>query len=115
MGGPGADIAASLGGFLDGEVQDLVRLSGGASRDTFAFSLTRANAAPEELILQRVRSGATGGFSMEDEGALLRAAGAAGVPVAPLVAASNDAAVVGAPFIVVRKLDGETIARRILR
>ena len=58
---------------------------------------------------------ATGGFSMEDEGALLRAAGAAGVPVAPLVAASNDAAVVGAPFIVVRKLEGETIARRILR
>jgi aminoglycoside phosphotransferase (APT) family kinase protein len=52
---------------------------------------------------------------MEDEGELLRAAAVAGVPVAKLVAASDDASVVGAPFIVVSKLEGETIARRILR
>ena len=116
MSPPVAELAEPLGLFLDGRVEDVVRLSGGASRETFAFSLSRADAVPEQLILQRVRAGtATGGFSMEDEGALLRAAGAAGVPVAPLVAASNDAAVVGAPFIVVRKVEGETIARRILR
>ncbi len=102
--------------FLGGRVEDVVRLSGGASRETFAFTLYRKSDPPQPLILQRVRVGpVAGAFSMEDEGALLRAAAAAGVPVAPLVAASDDGSVVGTPFIVVRRLDGETIARRILR
>ncbi len=35
--------------------------------------------------------------------------------MAPVVAASNDASVVGSPFLVMGWVDGETIARRILR
>ena len=42
------------------------------------------------------------------EAALLRAADAAGVPVPQVVAAADD-------MIVVRRLSGETLARRILR
>lgn len=113
----GAELGEPLGRLLGGEVRDVVRLSGGASRETFAFTVDDdGSSRPEELILQRVRSGAmAGGFSMEAEGALLRAAAAAGVPVPAVVVASDDVAVVGAPFIVVRRLAGETIARRILR
>jgi aminoglycoside phosphotransferase (APT) family kinase protein len=55
------------------------------------------------------------GFSMAGEASLLRAAAQAGVPVAPVVAASDDPSIAGSPFVVVERLAGETIARRILR
>jgi aminoglycoside phosphotransferase (APT) family kinase protein len=110
-------LAGPLGDFLGGAVVGLERLSGGASRETFSFELTEGtDGARKALILQRVRSGpVAGGFSMEAEAALLRAAGRAGVPVADVVAASDDASIVGSPFVVVERLAGETIARRILR
>ena len=41
--------------------------------------------------------------------------GGAGVPVAPVVAASDDGAIAGAPFLVMGRVEGETIARRLLR
>jgi aminoglycoside phosphotransferase (APT) family kinase protein len=115
--GRASELAEPLGRFLNGRVDEVTRLSGGASRETFSFSLMGSGASmPEPLILQRVRSGpVAGAFSMEDEGRLLDAAAAAGVPVARVVAASDDPSIVGAPFIVVERLPGETIARRILR
>jgi aminoglycoside phosphotransferase (APT) family kinase protein len=116
---PRPDLRRPLGDFLveatagelGHDVTEPVRLSGGASRETFSFT-----ADGRELILQRIRRGpVAGGFSMVGEAGLLRAAAAAGVPVAPVVAASDDESVVGSPFIVVDRLPGETIARRIQR
>jgi len=52
---------------------------------------------------------------MVGESGLLRAAAAAGVPVAPVVAASDDGGVVGTAFLVMGRVEGETIARRLLR
>lgn len=105
------ELAAALSGFLGGEVDDVERLSGGASRETFALTL---DGAP--LILQRVRPGPVGGNrSMVTEAALLREAAAAGVPVADVVAFHDEPDVAGAPFIVVERLPGETIPRRIQR
>jgi aminoglycoside phosphotransferase (APT) family kinase protein len=122
VGRPAEEIAEPLGLVLDGEVTELRRLSGGASRETFSFALQRVDVAsgawldPEPMILQRVRPGpVAGAFAMQSEAALLRAAEGAGVPVATVIEASDDSTVIGAPFIVVRRLDGETIARRILR
>ena len=118
------DIEASLGDFLAArlerdtiEVRGLRRLSGGASRETWELELhDAADGRAEPLILQRVRKGTLGGtFSMEAEARLLAAAADRGVPVAPVVAASDDAAVVGSPFLVMRRIEGETIARRLLR
>ena len=118
------DIADRLATFLESdlvreglEVRDLRRLSGGASRETWSFDLLDAvHGGTERLILQRIRAGALGGaVSMVGESGLLQAAGAAGVPVAPVLAASDDRAVVGAPFLVMGRVEGETIARRILR
>lgn len=118
-------MATALAGFFDRtfelaghRVDGLGRLSGGASRETFAFELVSPDPAddPWRLVLQRVRAGALSAtFTMEGEAALLRAAADGGVPVAPVVAASDDADVIGAPFIVMERIDGETIARRILR
>jgi aminoglycoside phosphotransferase (APT) family kinase protein len=118
------DIEARLGDFLATqlerdtiEVRGLRRLSGGASRETWELELhDTADGRAEPLILQRVRAGTLGGtFSMVAEAQLLGAAAAAGVPVASVVAASDDAEIVGAPFFVMTRVAGETIARRILR
>ena len=118
------DVADRLGDFLAArlerdtvEVRGLRRLSGGASRETWEFDLFDAlDGSTEPLILQRVRAGPlAASFSMESESRLLAAAADGGVPVAPVVAASDDPEVVGSPFLVMGRIAGETIARRILR
>ena len=91
------------------EITDLTRLSGGASRETWRFV---ADGRP--LILQRQRSG--DGRDMGIEAGVLRAAGAAGMPVAELVASgTGDDTPVGASYMVMTAVEGETIARKILR
>lgn len=120
--GSGDGVADRLARFLADavgrpglQVEGWHRLAGGASRETFAFE-TRLGEATERLVVQRVRAGALSeSFSMESEARLLRAAASAGVPVAPVVAASDDRGVVGSPFVVLGWVDGETIGRRILR
>lgn len=52
---------------------------------------------------------------MADEVAVLRAAAAAGVAVPAVVADATDGTTLGAPAFVVERLDGETIARKLLR
>jgi aminoglycoside phosphotransferase (APT) family kinase protein len=111
----GDDLAAALGVHLGGTVRDLRRLSGGASRVTSAFELDVPGEAPRQLILQMDRGdGATQGGKVRMERALLEAARAAGVPVPGLVAmgAHDD---VGADWLVVERLEGEAIPRKILR
>jgi aminoglycoside phosphotransferase (APT) family kinase protein len=104
-------LAALLG--VD-EVRDLTRLSGGASRETWSFdAVGGAAGAGRSLILQRSRPGSERSIAME--GALLRAARVAGVPVAEVLDCSDDPAALGAPYLVMSRIEGETIARKILR
>jgi aminoglycoside phosphotransferase (APT) family kinase protein len=103
------ELAGSLAAVVGAhEVTELARLSGGASRETFRFV---ADGRP--LILQRQRGGDVRDMGVEAN--VLRAAFAAGVPVPELVAASTDASAVGSAFMVLTAVDGETIARKILR
>jgi len=53
--------------------------------------------------------------SRGDEFRLLQAAHAAGIPVPRVVWCEDDATVLGAPFFVMEFVEGETIARRLLR
>ena len=94
-------------------VENLKRLSGGASRETFSFDLVSGERV-EPLILQRQRPGAVPG-RVALEAALLRAARASGVPVAELRLEDADGNELGAPFLVLERLEGETIARKLLR
>lgn len=107
---PASDLADALAALLGEEVTGLVRLSGGASRETWAF-----DAGGRGLILQRQRSADTTATPMVTEAAALLAAGAAGVAVPALVADATDGAALGMPAFVVERLPGETIARRLLR
>jgi aminoglycoside phosphotransferase (APT) family kinase protein len=108
------ELAAALGRALGGEVHQLRRLSGGASRVTSSFDLELdGNTRP--LILQQERAGAVAEQGKSKvERALLEAAHAAGVPVPAVVASGEDDAL-GSGWLVVDRMEGETIPRKILR
>ena len=108
------EVAAALGRRLGGTVRGLRRLSGGASRVTSAFELDTPDGAARPLIVQMDRSGGAPPGRVRMEGALLRAAAAAGVPV-PAVVALGEGDALGAGWLVVERLEGETIPRRVLR
>ncbi|HEU5151199.1 MAG TPA: phosphotransferase [Iamia sp.] len=95
-------------------VEGLRRLSGGASRETWAFTAVSPDGR-RDLILQRTRPGGSAGpASMEAEDALLAAAAAAGVPVPPTVVASADAGPLG-PGRVTVAVPGEALGPRLVR
>jgi aminoglycoside phosphotransferase (APT) family kinase protein len=109
------NLEDALGLRLGGEVVDLVRLSGGASRETWAFDLAGPDIGRRPLILQRRRSAdGPSGHPPEVEAALLAAAAEQGVPVPGLVGVGDDDGL-GAPWLVVDRLEGETIPRKLLR
>ncbi|MEA3018813.1 MAG: hypothetical protein QOI47_337, partial [Actinomycetota bacterium] len=108
-------MEAALAALVGAKTVDGVRrLSGGASRQTFSFD---ADGRP--LILQRQR--AAGLRDFRTEAALLREARRANVPVPEVLVTDTDAtadqreAIGSASFMVVERLEGETIARKILR
>ena len=108
-----AELATGLGQQLGGTVHGLRRLSGGASRVTSAFDL-QVGGDVRPLILQMDRSDSSQKGRVRMEAALLRAAAAAGVPV-PAVVALDEGNALGASWLVVERLEGETIPRKILR
>ena len=108
------ELATALGRRLGGSVHDLRRLSGGASRVTSAFELDTDDGATRALIVQMDRGGTAPSGRVRTEEALLRAAAGAGVPV-PGVIALGERDELGASWLVVERLKGETIPRKILR
>lgn len=105
-------VARHLG--TPAEVSGLVRLSGGASRETWAFDATPDDGAPIPLVLRRDPGASVGASARETEFELLRAAAVGGVavPTVRFVLHSDDG--LGSGFVMER-IDGETIPRRILR
>src|SRR5262249_25019271 len=69
----------------------------------------------DRLVLRRDPPGHHGQSSRADEFALLRAADAAGLPVPHVRWCEDDAASLGSPFFVMEFVEGETLARRLLR
>ncbi|MCU1450247.1 MAG: aminoglycoside phosphotransferase [Acidimicrobiales bacterium] len=102
------DLRARVGALLgDGvRVESLRRLSGGASRATYSLDAVHPGGTVEPLIVRTDPRG-TDRVGVP-EAALLQAAAAAGVPVPRVVAESGD-------VLVVERVDGETIPRKILR
>jgi aminoglycoside phosphotransferase (APT) family kinase protein len=95
-------------------VEELARLPGGASKDTWRFVARDEGGNTERMILRAERAG-PGGAGLAVEGALLAGAARAGVPVPPVIVDGSDSSEIGARFLVLGFVDGETIPRRILR
>ena len=104
---------------LGGEytVDNVRRLSGGASRETWAFdahSTVPGVAAAERLVLRRDPGSSSGQIGRSTEFLLLDAVGRAGAPV-PLVRFLLEPGDGLGDGFVMERIEGETIARRILR
>ena len=97
------------------EVADLHRLTGGASRETWSFTALARGGAPRRLVLRRDPPGTSRPEGMAREAAAVSAAGHAGVAVPQLLDSGTDPAVLGAPYLISGFVDGEAIARRLLR
>lgn len=112
-------MATIVGGALGKPVlvEGVTRLPGGASRETWSFSVRdpgdRGDAVTR-LVLRRDPPGApVSGLRLE--AALLQAAARAEVPVPRVVASGDESAGLGATFMIMAFVEGETIPRRILR
>jgi aminoglycoside phosphotransferase (APT) family kinase protein len=116
-------MAGALARFADEQlgssghvVTGLTRLSGGASRETFSLDVIAPDGTTTPAVVQRVRGSAVLSTpTMVGEAELLRAAHRGGVAVAEVLGASDDPAVLGAPFVLMGRIDGETLARKIQR
>ena len=98
----------------DMAVRDLRQLTGGASRQTWSFDAVGSDGSVRPLILRRDPPEAPG-EGMSIEARAIQAARRAGVPEPEIIAYGDDPAALDAPFIVMERLEGETLARRILR
>lgn len=107
-------LAASIYADDGVAIEGLTRLTGGASRETWAFDARRSDGAVAELILRRGAPREMRADAALEAGAIAMAR-EAGVPEPRIVFHSDDPAHVGAPCIVMERVVGETLARRILR
>lgn len=105
------DLAAELGGAGE-QIEGLERLSGGASLQTWGFRL-----GDRAMILRRrpvpLAEGEARSVTLAMEAELIRRAGAAGAPVAPLIHVSDPDSPLGEAHITGR-IEGETLGRKIV-
>ena len=111
------DLAAALRGVLGPvTVEGLTRLSGGASRETWSFDAVGTGGSRSELVLRRDPPGRPGEpGAMSREARVIAAARAAGLAVPEVLLSTAEPALWGTAGLVMRRVAGETIARRILR
>jgi len=106
------------GGYDRVAIEDLRRMAGGASREIWSFDaeLTRGGKTEKGgFVLRRDPGAHKIDTSRSAEFRVLRAAHAEGVPVPEVRWLGKDASALGAPFFVMERVEGETIARRLLR
>ena len=99
-------------------VSNLRRLPGGASRETWSLDAQFEKDGARQslaLVLRRDPPGAAVETHRRDEFALLQAATESGVPVPRVHWLADDSETLGAPFFLMERIEGETIARRLLR
>jgi aminoglycoside phosphotransferase (APT) family kinase protein len=103
-------LADALERISGSTITRLCRLSAGASRETWAL-----DAGGRELILRRDPPEAPDPAGMAREADCFRACADAGVPVPTLVAHGDGTDGIGSPYLLMERLDGETLPHRLLR
>lgn len=96
-------------------IDGLRRVPGGASRETWAFDARFDAGALRPLILRRDPGKTSVGSDRGLEFRVLRAAYAAGVPVPEVLRLGDDPAILDGRFFVMARVEGEALARRLLR
>ncbi|MGH3300273.1 MAG: phosphotransferase family protein, partial [Streptosporangiaceae bacterium] len=113
----GNGLARALGPLVGPvSIEGVTRLSGGASRETWAFDALAPDGRRTELVLRRDPPGRPSEpGATAREAAAIRAAATAGLAAPDVLLVSEHGAHTGAAGMVMRRVSGETIARRILR
>ena len=110
--------AARRGGCDAVRAEGLKRLSGGASKESWAFDLIAADGTAVPMVLRRqpaeLRFSFTGVESLTAEAALLRSAAAGGVPVPEVFFNLPEGSAAGEGYAMAR-IEGETVGSRILK
>jgi aminoglycoside phosphotransferase (APT) family kinase protein len=110
-------LAAALHGVLGTvTIEGLTRLSGGASRETWSFDAVGVGGSRTQLVLRRDPPGRPSEpGAMSREARVIEAARTAGLTVPEVLLSTDGSALWGTAGLVMRRIAGETIARRILR
>jgi aminoglycoside phosphotransferase (APT) family kinase protein len=114
---PLTDLARALGPWVGrrASIEGLTRMSGGASREIWAFDAVGADGTRTELVLRRDPPGRPSEpAAIEREVRALSLAASEGLAVPELLFMSEGPGL-GSAGMVMRRVAGETIARRILR
>jgi aminoglycoside phosphotransferase (APT) family kinase protein len=97
-------------------IEGMTRLSGGASRETWAFDAIRPDGSVTELVLRRDPLGRPSEpGAMGREALAITAAGVAGLAAPEVLMWTDGPELWESAGLVMRRVAGETIARRILR
>jgi len=110
-------LAAALRGVLGTvTIEGLTRLSGGASRETWSFDAVGTGGSRTELVLRRDPPGRPSEpGAMSREARVIGQVRAAGLAVPEVLLSTEEPGLWGTAGLVMRRVAGETIARRILR
>jgi len=110
-------LAAALRGVLGTvTIEGLTRLSGGASRETWSFDAVGTGGSRTDLVLRRDPPGRPSEpGAMSREARVIGQARAAGLAVPEVLLSTEEPGLWGTAGLVMRRVAGETIARRILR
>lgn len=115
LGEPLRDVLTARYG-PDVQVAELRRSPGGASRITCTFDAVTGTERHPLVLRLAGPAGEFSGLPLPVEAELMRAARRAGVPSPEVIAAGSAAdGPLGADFVVMERVEGETIPRRILR
>jgi len=106
------------GHFKSVSIENFRKMPGGASREIWSFDCTiddGTGARRRAMVLRRDPGAHKIDTSRRNEFMVIRAAFDESVPVPEVFWLSDDPAVLGAAFFIMERIDGETLARRLLR
>src|ERR1700675_3134069 len=108
----------SEGHFKNVSIENFRKMPGGASREIWSFDCKiddGTGVRRRAMVLRRDPGAHKIDTSRRNEFMVIRAAFEESVPVPEVFWLSDDPAVLGAAFFIMERIDGETLARRLLR
>ncbi len=109
---------AEQGGFASVKIENLKPMAGGASREILSFDAVMEKdrrTVRRAMVIRRDLPGHKIATSRRDEFLVLRAAHQEGVPAPEVFWLCEDPAVLGSAFFIMERIEGESLARRLLR
>ena len=102
--------AERLSAIVKAPVENVFRIPGGFSKETFLFDAVHTGGSRERLVLRRDLPAGPSQTTVVDEFKVLRAVHRAGIPAPEPVFVEPDTSVLGQPFLVMRRVEGSADA-----